>query len=79
RQSLQAERLRDDLRRHFPPGAGYEVSEATWVESVDGKLEFIPVSMVTGNGVDLTFFPRAANNPPGSSRRRADDGTSEGS
>ena len=65
--SVQAELLREELRWRFPTQEGYKVSEGTWIDIVDGKPEEIPVSTVTGNGVDLTFFPRAPKNPPGTS------------
>ncbi len=62
--SLQQERLREELRRRFPADAGYEVVEATWVEFVDGEPDLIPVTTVSGNGINLTFFPREPNYPP---------------
>ena len=67
-ESLQQERLRQDLRLRFPPEERYEVDQGTWIEIVDGRLESMPVTIVTGHGVNLTFFPRAPKNPPGPSR-----------
>lgn len=63
--SARAEALREELRQQFPAEAGYVVAEATWVELVDGEADFIPVTVVKGNGIDLTFFPRAPRNPWG--------------
>jgi hypothetical protein len=70
RESLHGKRLREELHRRFPPETGYEVSEATWIEIVDGEPEVMPVTMVTGGGVALTFFPRAPKNPPGTALQR---------
>ncbi len=69
-ESSQRERLRHDLRRQFPAKAGYEVSEGTWIDIVDGKSELMTVMIVTGNGVDLTFLPRTPKNWPGERAQR---------
>jgi hypothetical protein len=52
----QTDSLREQLRRDFPSEAGFEVEEAVRFEVVDGKEELIPLTIVTGNGVDMTFF-----------------------
>ena len=67
-ESAQAKLLREELRQRFPAQDGYEVSEASWIDIVDGKPEELPITTVIGNGVYLTFFPRAPKNPPGSSQ-----------
>jgi hypothetical protein len=72
-ESSQRERLREDLRRRFPAEAGYEVSEATWIDIVDGKPELMTVTNVTGNGIDFTFFPRAPKNRPGARNKPTND------
>jgi hypothetical protein len=52
----QTDSLREQLRRDFPAEVGFEVDEAVRIEVVDGKEELIPLTIVTGNGVDMTFF-----------------------
>ena len=64
----QAESLREQLRRDFPTEAGYEVEEATRIELVDGRETLIPLTIVRGNGVDLTFFDSRPTNIPGAKK-----------
>ena len=68
REELQRELLREELHGRFPAEDGYEVSEGTWIDVVEGHPELMPVTVVIGNGVGLTFFSRAPNHSPGMSQ-----------
>ncbi len=55
----------DELRKDFPPELGYTVEHAEWIETVDGEVRRIPIAVVRGPGVELTFFPEAPARWPG--------------
>jgi hypothetical protein len=63
--SESSQSLREELRRQFPAEAGLEVEQAVWVELIDGRTESIPITVVRGPGVDLTFFEHTPKNLPG--------------
>lgn len=55
RESQNRKRLREELRLRFPEEQGYEVCEGEQLRIFDGSAKWIPVTTVTGNGIEIFF------------------------